>query len=188
MPKLIPQLEKQIINKAEKLFITDGFDGVSMRRLAAELDIAVGTLYNYYPNKTELFYSIMEQSWERTFGEIKELVKSCRTDCRKARRKAIELIYDGIKARGAFAHKTFELESAGKHAHKLNNYDPRWQHNLISRLVETLSPLGAGFSGKEAKRVVQMMLATIRFFILTSGSVDRDADINFLLNIIEEPN
>ncbi|MDC7226782.1 MAG: TetR/AcrR family transcriptional regulator [Spirochaetales bacterium] len=188
MPKVIPQLDEQIIKKAEVLFIRDGFDGVSMRKLAAEVNIAVGTLYNYYPNKTVLFYSIMEKSWKRTFEDIKTLVETASKEGRPHRREAIELIYDGIKARGAFTNKTFELESSVKHAHKLKTHDPGWQRKLIILLAETLSPLGAGFAGADRERIIKMMIASIRYFIQTSDSDSRDADIDFLLNIVEECN
>ena len=186
MPKLIPKIEDRIIEEAEKLFISDGFDGVSMRRLASKLNIAVGTLYNYFPNKTELFYSIMERSWEKTFNEIEALVSSGEGTDTQRRRRALDIIYNGIRSRGAFANKTFELESSGKHAHKIKAHDPQWQQRLLTKLTAALSPLGKGFAGPESARIVQMLLATTRYFILTSGSEEKKADIDFLLKLIED--
>ena len=188
MPKLIHQLENQIIEKAERLFSTDGFDGVSMRKLADELNIAVGTLYNYFPNKTVLFYSIMASSWEETVTKIQLLSERLEAPSYKIRRAAVELIYDGIQERGAFTHKAFELSSSASDVNKLKSHAPHWQSKLIKSLKTALSPLGAGFSGNESERLIQMLIATIRYFIITSGSEEKENDLNFLMQLIEEQN
>ncbi|HAK45485.1 MAG TPA: hypothetical protein DCO79_06150 [Spirochaeta sp.] len=185
MPKLIPQLEEHIINTAEKLFITDGFDSVSMRRMANDLNIAVGTLYNYFPNKAALFFSIMDKSWNKTIAEVEKLIRGSEAGAFETRRAVIEIIYRGIKDRGAFARKTFDYSNLENHSHKLKSFKPDWQHDLIKNLTELLKPLGAGFSGTDAERTVQSLLASIRFFISFSESDDEAGNIDFLLKIAE---
>ena len=185
MPKLIPELEDRIIRKAESMFVSEGFDGVSMRKLAAELDIAVGTLYNYFPNKTQLFYSIMQQSWDETFREINGL-KNRLPAGPELRRKVTGTIYDDINSRGAFALKTFAPAANRQHSHKLSRHNDDWQLELLSRLESELRPTGAGFSGSDAGRIIRTLLASIRFFVTTLDSRDREGDIDFLMKIIEE--
>lgn len=54
-----------VIQKAAiKLLNEEGFDALSMRKIAQEADIAVGTLYNYYSSKNELILKIMEEQHE----------------------------------------------------------------------------------------------------------------------------
>jgi len=55
MPKTIKDLSQKIKDTARETFIERGFDKTDMRYIAKRLNIAVGTLYNYYPSKTELF-------------------------------------------------------------------------------------------------------------------------------------
>lgn len=44
-----------ILREASRLFFTQGYWGTSMREIAKGCGIAVGNIYNYYPNKDELF-------------------------------------------------------------------------------------------------------------------------------------
>ena len=55
MPKIIPDLKKNIINKGRTILFEEGYDALSMRRMASECGIAVGTIYNYMRNKDDLF-------------------------------------------------------------------------------------------------------------------------------------
>lgn len=51
MPKIIKNLEEKIFNNAQKLFCENGYENVDMKTIAENCSIAVGTLYNYFPNK-----------------------------------------------------------------------------------------------------------------------------------------
>ena len=184
MPKLIPRLKTQILETAERMFIREGYEGVSMRRLAAEVNVAVGTLYNYFPDKATLFLSLMDESWNRTFGEL-EKIPVREEDLSTARRRALEIIYNGIEKRGGFAGKIFQSGNMEKHSRKLKSHNPLVQKKLVENLHERLKPLGAGFSGADGNRLVQSLLASIRFFIFSAESSDRERDIDFLLAIVE---
>src|SRR5512147_893772 len=45
------ETKKKILTTAMQLFRDQGFDSVSMETIAEEVDIAKGTLYNYFPVK-----------------------------------------------------------------------------------------------------------------------------------------
>jgi AcrR family transcriptional regulator len=45
-----------------------------MNGIAKKTGIAVGTLYNYYPNKKELFVDVFKMSWEETFIKLDAIV------------------------------------------------------------------------------------------------------------------
>jgi AcrR family transcriptional regulator len=49
-----------ILETAARLFAQEGYTGCDMERLAAELGIAKGTLYLYFPGKQELFFSCVD--------------------------------------------------------------------------------------------------------------------------------
>lgn len=53
------QRQQDIINAAEKLFFSKGFDNVSMRDIASEVDLSKATLYLYFQNKDSLFFAIV---------------------------------------------------------------------------------------------------------------------------------
>ena len=71
MPKIIENLEEEIAKTALDLFKNNPYKSVSMRKIASEVGIAVGTLYNYYPNKWELYINVFEESWRETYQILK---------------------------------------------------------------------------------------------------------------------
>ncbi|RAK05356.1 TetR family transcriptional regulator [Halanaerobium saccharolyticum] len=71
MPKIIKNLEEEIAKTALELFNDNPYQNVSMREIASEVGIAVGTLYNYYPNKWELYINVFEESWRETYQILK---------------------------------------------------------------------------------------------------------------------
>lgn len=58
----------EIIDAAERLFYTKGFDKVTMDEIAQEVDLSKGSLYFYFKSKDSLFFSIISRKWTE-FGE-----------------------------------------------------------------------------------------------------------------------
>ncbi|GAB6056549.1 TetR/AcrR family transcriptional regulator [Methanobacterium movens] len=50
---------QDIINAAEKLFFSKGYDNVSMNDIAREVELSKATLYLYFQNKETLFFAIV---------------------------------------------------------------------------------------------------------------------------------
>ena len=72
MPKIIENLDQVIVQKSLELFKKYSYQKVCMRTIAEEAGIAVGTLYNYFPTKWDLYISVFEESWKETYGDLKE--------------------------------------------------------------------------------------------------------------------
>lgn len=98
MPKLIVNIEDKIFIAAKELFYEKGYDHVSMREISSRSGIAVGTLYNYYSNKNELYFLVLEDSWRVTFEKLDDLL-SQDLDKREKLKSSIRLIYEGIVQR-----------------------------------------------------------------------------------------
>lgn len=80
MPKIIENLEAEISKTALELFRDNSYQNVSMRKIASEVGIAVGTLYNYYPNKWELYIEVFEESWRETYLILKDNYQQSNND------------------------------------------------------------------------------------------------------------
>jgi AcrR family transcriptional regulator len=70
MPKVIQNVEKEIINQARSMLSQIGYDALNMRDLAQKCGISVGTLYNHFPAKKDIILSIIGEAWDQTFAEI----------------------------------------------------------------------------------------------------------------------
>lgn len=53
------QRRRDILNAAEKLFFSKGYDNVSLNEIAKEVRLGRSTLYLYFENKEELFFAIV---------------------------------------------------------------------------------------------------------------------------------
>ena len=69
MPKLLPNLRQTLIEKAIELSRTGGLSRLKLRDLARECNIALGTLYNYYPTKDSLVLDVVQQFWQNCFHQ-----------------------------------------------------------------------------------------------------------------------
>ncbi len=67
MPKVIDKVEEKINNSAFRLFGKNGYKHVTMKMVAQEVDISVGTFYNYYSNKEDLFLNSFKQSYDQIY-------------------------------------------------------------------------------------------------------------------------
>jgi len=48
-----------IVQEAHHLFLTHGFHGTSMRQIAAGAGIALGSIYNHFPSKEDIFIAVL---------------------------------------------------------------------------------------------------------------------------------
>ncbi len=52
--------KQQIVSAAHRLFLTQGFHGTTMRQIARESGMALGSLYNHFVDKDDLFKAVFE--------------------------------------------------------------------------------------------------------------------------------
>lgn len=76
MARIIEKPRELILNEAKKLLYDEGFNSISIRRVAKECNIAVGTIYNYFPTKKELIVEMMINFWEEYFYNIESVLSS----------------------------------------------------------------------------------------------------------------
>lgn len=72
MPKIIPDVRKHILESARRQLIESGFSGLSLRGVAADCGIALGTTYNYFSSKADLASAVMKEDWDRVINSIGE--------------------------------------------------------------------------------------------------------------------
>ena len=58
---------EQLLTAAQDILQAEGPGALSIRRLAKELGISAGVVYNYFPSKGELLLALTEQFWRGCF-------------------------------------------------------------------------------------------------------------------------
>lgn len=58
-------LRQAILDAAEELFVGQGFNNVSMRKIAKKIEYSATTIYIYFKDKGEIFTCLMEQYYRK---------------------------------------------------------------------------------------------------------------------------
>ncbi|MBN2077513.1 MAG: TetR/AcrR family transcriptional regulator [Spirochaetes bacterium] len=65
MPPKGERRKQQIVDTAKQMFIDKGFQSTHIGQVCEELDIARGTVYQYFRNKKEILYAILDVVLEK---------------------------------------------------------------------------------------------------------------------------
>ena len=92
MQKLKDEVRNRIIDAAVNEFTRAGYEKASMRAIARAAGISVSNTYNYYPDKEQLFASIIEP----VFGQVRNIFKQSLQQSVKAAGNSLQTFIDGI--------------------------------------------------------------------------------------------
>jgi AcrR family transcriptional regulator len=67
------QLRQKIFDGASRLIIKDGFEKLSIRRLAQEIEYSPAVIYNYFKNKDDIIQAITTSNYEKIRDEIQKI-------------------------------------------------------------------------------------------------------------------
>src|SRR4030042_358073 len=66
-------LRQQILETAEELFVRDGYEKVTMRKIAGRIEYSPTTIYHHFTDKGELFACLLEGYQARLLAVIQEI-------------------------------------------------------------------------------------------------------------------
>ena len=66
-------LRRDILDVAREMFATEGYESVSMRKIADKIEYSATTIYLYFKDKNELLYQICEETFEQLGRQIREI-------------------------------------------------------------------------------------------------------------------
>lgn len=70
MPKIIENLQRNLIDEARHQVAEAGYGAVTIRSVAAACGVGVGTVYNYFPSKESLMAAFMLDDWKHCIAAI----------------------------------------------------------------------------------------------------------------------
>jgi AcrR family transcriptional regulator len=59
------ELREKILDAARELFISDGYEGVSMRKVAEKIEYSPTAIYVYFADKAELFHQLCQEDFAK---------------------------------------------------------------------------------------------------------------------------
>ena len=69
-------VEQDIVNAAQDIFVEKGYDGATMREIAARAGINISMLHYYFRSKDNLFDIVFNRVFQRLYGRIFEVMAS----------------------------------------------------------------------------------------------------------------
>ena len=72
MPKIIENLRARLIDEAKHQIDQNGYDSVTIRSIARECGIGLGTFYNYFKSKDLLIATFLLEDWQKRIANVSE--------------------------------------------------------------------------------------------------------------------
>ena len=69
------ELRQDILDAARELFVTEGYENVSMRRVAEKIEYSPTTIYLYFEDKASLLYAICEETFAKLAKRMESITK-----------------------------------------------------------------------------------------------------------------
>jgi AcrR family transcriptional regulator len=91
------EFRREILNSARELFINDGYEKFSMRKLAEKIGYSPTTIYLYFKNRDDLLFAVFEEVAEQFLSKLSHirLVQSKPLDAlRQAMLYLVEFAFD----------------------------------------------------------------------------------------------
>jgi AcrR family transcriptional regulator len=139
------EMRKLILDTSLNLFVKMGFENVSMRTIAEAIEYSVGTLYLYFKDKDEIFFSLFKQGFEM-FYQRQQQLQSIENSLERMKQHAKEYIQFAFE-NPALYEIMFVLKSPMKHVE--NEHDIQVSGASFQALVSSVQQcMDDGFIAK----------------------------------------
>jgi len=91
------EFRREILDSAREIFINDGYDRFSMRKLAEKIDYSPTTIYIYFKNKDDLLFAICEEFFADFFAELNRIRSVSQDPIDTLRQAYLYLVEFGLK-------------------------------------------------------------------------------------------
>lgn len=90
-------LRQEIMDAAREMFVAEGYQSVSMRKIADKIGYSATTIYLYFNDKNDLVHQICEQTFARLAQNIKSIQQLSDNPLEKLRSGLREYVHFGLK-------------------------------------------------------------------------------------------
>lgn len=127
---------EMIMDAARDLFIVKGYEHVSMRQIAKELEYSHGAIYYHFTNKAELFYALVEEHFAMLEQRLKELALAPLAPQEKLEAILLGYIEFGLNHQ---SHYEIMFLIKDKEVREFINRSPYETYELFAQTVHSLS-------------------------------------------------
>ncbi len=100
-------VSRAILDAARELFVTEGYQNVSIRKIAERIEYSPAAIYGYFPSKDDIFFALAEEGF-RLLGDPENAAESAGR-CRRSRRSIVS-----AKSSGASTNSASSIRSTSR--------------------------------------------------------------------------
>jgi AcrR family transcriptional regulator len=89
-------LRQEILDAASELFVRDGYENVSMRRIADKIEYSPTTIYLYFKDKAELLEQVCQETFLRLSQHLRAILEQPGDPVERLRRGLIAYVHFGL--------------------------------------------------------------------------------------------
>ncbi len=116
---------EEILKAAERVFAKKGFHSSTVAEIAKEAEFAIGTLYQFFQNKEELYYTMMIEKFDLLYSTLRTEVNKSKK-CVEKLKLLVEAMFSFVEENVDF-FKIFSME--------LNVLKPSLENKLREQLI-----------------------------------------------------
>jgi len=90
-------LRQEILDAASELFVKEGYENVSMRRIADKIEYSPTTIYLYFKDKAELLEQVCAETFARLSAHLAGIVEQPGDPLERLRRGLIAYVHFGLE-------------------------------------------------------------------------------------------
>lgn len=161
LPKLLENIREKILQTAKSSLLSDGYDRLSLRGVAGQCNIAVGTIYNYFPSKLALVVAIMLEDWTVQTEKMQK-------DCANAENAedGIKCIFYNLREFALMYQDVWNMSIHSKEvSYELQNGRSRYQM-LIDQLVGVIRTLLEHFNISYDSFLPHFIATSLLYYIM----------------------
>ncbi len=177
MPKILDNIEERINISAFNLFADNGYNNVTMKMVAQEVGISVGTLYNYYSDKQELFLKSFKLSFDQIFFSLNNIIEK-----EKTAHEFVEVLYNEIVRLRIFGREFLSNKIDNKLISDLKSHIFMLMRFLVYSAEEKNN---LDISDKDKERLIRLLILSMHDFAQEFPD-DNEGNINFIYQLIDK--
>lgn len=129
MPKKLDNIREKAIAETRKVLEAQGYGALAMRDIAKKCEVAVGTMYNYFPSKEFLTGCVVLEDWKVVYENMISAAASADT-INHGFRGIYELMYEFV-----MQHQYLTSFDGGE---SKTPYDFHERHMVLLKQIEAL--------------------------------------------------
>ncbi len=169
MPKIIENIRENLLEEAKRQVMEQGYSAMTIRSVASECGVGVGTVYNYFPSKDMLVASFMLEDWLECLAVIES---GCTVE--KGVETSIHCVYDELRRFMEKYAPLFSDEIAEKHS---SSYLHRRHGMLRGQIAKPLVPLCQQQSKTDAQLLAEFVAESLLAWAQSERSFEEISSI-----------